>query len=167
MSLRLAENDDVPYIMEIIRKVIPGMHAAGNYQWDEYYPAETTFNKDIKNGTLYVFEEENVIKGCIVADDNHAFAYDDIPWALARMDCLALHRLAVDPNFQGQGIAQKILRGIIEIGQEKSYLGIHTDTSQENKPMQQLFGKLGFDYKGHLNLDDNLNDWYTAYEKVF
>lgn len=83
------------------------------------------------------------------------------------MDCLALHRLAVDPQSQGQGIAQKILRGIIEIGQDKSYLGIHTDTSQENKPMQRLFAKLGFDYKGHLNLDDNLNDWYAAYEKVF
>lgn len=167
MSLRLAESGDIPYIMEIIKKVIPKMHAAGNYQWDEYYPTDVTFKKDIKNGTLYVYEEESVIKGCIVADDNHAFAYDDIPWELARMDCLALHRLAVDPQSQGQGIAQKILRGIIEIGQDKSYLGIHTDTSQENKPMQRLFAKLGFDYKGHLNLDDNLNDWYAAYEKVF
>ncbi len=167
MSLRLAGSDDVPYIMEIIKKVIPRMHAAGNYQWDEYYPTDATFKKDIKNGTLYVYEEGNEIYGCIVADDNHAFAYDDIPWELARMDCLALHRLAVDPTFQGQGIAQKILSGIIEIGQEKSYLGIHTDTSQENKPMQRLFQKLGFEYKGHLNLDENLHDWYAAYEKVF
>src|SRR5699024_12861108 len=61
----------------------------GNYQWDEYYPTDVTFKKDIKNGTLYVYEEESVIKGCIVADDNHAFSYDDIPWELARMDCLA------------------------------------------------------------------------------
>ena len=167
MSLRSAVSDDVPYIMGIIRKVIPRMHAAGNYQWDEYYPTDATFKKDIKNGTLYVYEEDSVIKGCIVADDNHAFAYDDIPWKLARMDCLALHRLAVDPQFQGQGIAQKILSGAIETGEEKSYLGIHTDTSQENKPMQQLFKKLGFDYKGHLNLDDNLDNWYAAYEKVF
>lgn len=167
MALRSAVSDDVPYIMGIIGKVIPRMHAAGNYQWDEYYPTDATFKKDIKNGTLYVYEEAGVIKGCIVADENHAYAYDDIPWELARMDCLALHRLAVDPQFQGQGIAQKILAGIIEKGIEKSYLGIHTDTSQENKPMQQLFGKLGFDYKGHLNLDDNLDNWYAAYEKVF
>lgn len=167
MTLRPAVIDDVPYIMEIIKKVIPRMHAAGNYQWDEYYPTDATFKKDIKNDTLYVYEADGIIKGCIVADENHAFAYDDIPWALARMDCLSLHRLAVDPQFQGQGIAQKILEGIIDIGLEKSYLGIHTDTSQENKPMQQLFGKLGFDYKGHLNLDGNLDNWYTAYEKVF
>lgn len=167
MSLRLAVSDDVPYIMGMIRKVIPRMHAIGNYQWDEYYPTEATFQKDIKSDTLYVYEETGVIKGCIVADNNHAFAYDDIPWDLARIDCLALHRLAIDPAFQGQGLAQEILTEIISIGQDKGYLGIHTDTSLENKPMQQLFEKLGFIYKGQLNLDTNLDNWYVAYEKIF
>ena len=167
MSLRLAVSDDVPYVMEIIRKVLPRMHAAGNYQWDEYYPTEATFQKDIKNDTLYVFDKAGVIKGCIVADDNHAYAYDDIPWALARFDCLALHRLAVDPDFQGRGLAQKILNGVIEEGKAKGYYGIHTDTSMENKPMQQLFEKLGFEFRGKLNLDENLDNWYAAYEKTF
>lgn len=167
MSLRLAVSDDVPYIMGIIRNVIPRMHTAGNYQWDEFYPNEATFHKDIKKDTLYVYDEAGVIKGCIVADDNHAFAYDDIPWELARMDCLALHRLAIDPHFQGQGLAQKILIDISEIGKEKGYYGIHTDTSLENKPMQKLFEKLGFEYKGQLNLDHNLENWYVAYEKIF
>lgn len=167
MSLRLAVSEDVPHIMSIIRKVIPRMHTAGNYQWDEFYPNEATFQKDIKKETLYVYEEAHVIKGCIVADNNHAFAYDDIPWELARMDCLALHRLAVDPHYQGQGLAQKILSGIIEIGRKKGCYGIHTDTSLENKPMQKLFEKLQFEYKGKLNLDENLNNWYVAYEKVF
>src|SRR5699024_11336219 len=125
--------------------------------WDEYYATDATIKKNIKNGTFYVFEEEAVIKGCIAADDNHAFAYDDIPWELARIDCLALHRLAVDPQYQGQGLAQKILKGIVEIGREKEYHGIHTDTSQENKPIQQMFVKLVFTLYIQLNLDYNLD----------
>ena len=37
----------------------------------------------------------------------------------------------------------------------------------ENKPMQQLFEKLGFEFRGKLNLDENLDNWYAAYEKIF
>ncbi|MCK1977196.1 GNAT family N-acetyltransferase [Jeotgalicoccus huakuii] len=167
MALRLAVMSDVPHIMDIVSRVIPEMHAVGNYQWDENYPNASVFQDDVKAESLYVFEEDGVIKGCITADDNHAFSYDDIPWELARIDCLATHRLAIDPNFQGQGLAQKIIREIIEVGKQKGYLGIHTDTSLENKAMQYLFTKLGFEFKGNLNLDDNLDDWYVAYEIVF
>ena len=167
MTLRLAKSDDVDRVMEIVESVIPAMHKAGNYQWGADYPTAEVFLNDVKNGSLYVYEEESVIKGCIVADENHAYAYDDIPWELARIDCLATHRLAISPNFQGQGLAQKIIQGIIDVGKERGYLGIHTDTSLENKPMQYLFGKLGFEFKGQLNLDDNLDDWYVAYEIVF
>lgn len=167
MSLRLASIEDVPRIMEIIGKVIPKMHSAGNYQWDETYPNETRFEEDIEAGTLYVFEEEGMIKGCVVADNHHPFSYDDIPWELARFDAAALHRLAVDTDFQGQGLARKMITEIGGILKEKGFYGIHTDTSLENKAMQQLFDTLGYVYKGQLNLDDNLDRWYVAYEKVF
>ena len=50
---------------------------------------------------------------------------------------------------------------------EKGIKGIHTDTSLENEKMQYQFEKNEFEFKGKLNLDDNLDDWYVAYEKVF
>lgn len=75
--------------------------------------------------------------------------------------------MAVDPEFQGQGIASRMMKAIEALLIAEGIKGIHTDTSLENKKMQYQFEKNGYEFKGQLNLDENLDDWYVAYEKVF
>ncbi|MFD2830334.1 GNAT family N-acetyltransferase [Corticicoccus populi] len=165
MTLRQAGISDLKKVLEITEKVVPIMRAAGNTQWSERYPNEERFLEDINNGTLFVYEEQE-IKGFVVIDNNHAEAYEEIEWTLPGNDTMAMHRMAVDPDSQGQGIASKIFQSADNIIKTAGYSGIHTDTSLENKVMQNIFRKNGFHFKGKLHLDDNQDDWYVAYEKL-
>ncbi|WP_462419849.1 N-acetyltransferase family protein [Salinicoccus sp. Marseille-QA3877] len=167
MFLRKAEKRDLPYILNITEKVVPIMQASGNTQWSDEYPDERIFREDLEDRSLYVYEENNLIKGFAVVDNKHPYPYDDIPWELTRADSRALHRMAVSPEFQGQGIASKMMKEIESRLIAKGIKGIHTDTSLENEKMQYQFEKNGYEFKGQLNLDENLDDWYAAYEKVF
>lgn len=167
MFLRMATIQDLPYILKIKEKVVPIMQASGNFQWSDQYPNEGKFKEDLGDDSLYVYEENNMIKGFLAVDNKHPYPYDDIPWELTRADSRALHRMAVDPDFQGQGIASKMMREIEHRLAAAGIKGIHTDTSLENERMQSQFEKNGYEYRGQMNLDENLDDWYTAYEKVF
>ena len=167
MCLRKAAVQDLPYILKIKEKVVPIMRASGNDQWSDKYPDGEKFREDLEDGSLYVCEENDRIKGFAVVDNKHPYPYDDIPWELTRADSRALHRMAVDPEFQGQGIASRMMKAIEALLIAEGIKGIHTDTSLENKKMQYQFEKNGYEFKGQLNLDENLDDWYVAYEKVF
>src|SRR5690625_630610 len=167
MGLRKATKADLPRIMEIKESVVPLMLESGNTQWSEEYPDLGRFREDLRAGTLYVYETDGHVKGFAVVDDDHPYPYDDIPWELTRADSRALHRMAVDPAHQGKGISAEMMAQIEEMLVERVIKGIHTDTSLENEKMQHQFEKNDFEFKGKLNLDENLDDWYVAYEKVF
>lgn len=167
MFLRMATKQDLPYILKIKESVVPIMQSSGNSQWSDAYPNEEKFKEDLEDRSLYVYEEDNLIKGFAVVDNKHPYPYDDIPWELTRADSRALHRMAVDPEFQGQGIASRMMKEIEDRLAAEGIKGIHTDTSLENERMQLQFEKNDFEFKGKLNLDENLDDWYVAYEKVF
>jgi len=167
MTLRKAERNDLVRVMEITRAVVPLMQAAGNTQWSDAYPSLSRFAMDCDNGSLYVFEEDGVLRGFVVVDDDHPKAYDDIGWEVPRTKSAAMHRMAVDPGSQGKGFAGHMVKSVESMLVDAGYLGIHTDTSLENGKMQYLFEKQGFEFRGRLHLDENEDDWYVAYEKVF
>jgi hypothetical protein len=63
MRIRLATRDDLPALLELMRRVIPLMLASGNLQWDETYPNRAVFQRDIDLGQLWVADAETCIAG--------------------------------------------------------------------------------------------------------
>ena len=63
MTIRLANLNDIPDIMQVIKAVVPAMQAAGNFQWDDTYPNPEVFETDINNGQLWVAVVDDVIAG--------------------------------------------------------------------------------------------------------
>ncbi|WP_411843427.1 GNAT family N-acetyltransferase [Salinicoccus sp. HZC-1] len=166
MRLRSADKEDLSRVMEITKAVVPFMQAAGNTQWSEIYPNMERFEKDCENGSLYIYEDDGLIRGFTVVDDEHPEAYNGIRWEIPRESCAAMHRMAVDPSCQGKGIAGDMIKRVESILVDAGYDGIHTDTSLENEKMQYQFEKNGFAFRGKLHLDENEDDWYVAYEKI-
>ncbi|EET84500.1 putative acetyltransferase [Clostridium carboxidivorans P7] len=56
--MRKAVIEDTKEIMQIIKETIAEMRTYNNTQWDENYPQEKDFMKDIQRGDLYVAERE-------------------------------------------------------------------------------------------------------------
>ena len=56
-----------------------------------------------------------------------------------------IREILVDPNFQKQGIGEKIMGMCIQHAREKKATGVITETAFENIPMQKLCAKFHFE----------------------
>jgi len=59
--IRKTKLEDIPEVMNIIRDAQAGMKLLGIFQWQNGYPNETSFAKDIAEGISYVYVEDNEI----------------------------------------------------------------------------------------------------------
>lgn len=166
MTLRKGRLTDIERVMDIKTKVLPLMISSGNTQWSEDYPDRERFTKDMEEGSLYVYDEDG-IKGFVVVDDDHPEPYKKVSWRVPREESKAMHRMAVDPDAEGKGIAAGMLNAVERLVVNEGYKAVHTDTSLENEKMQHRFERDHYERRGKIRLDDNPGDWYAAYEKIF
>lgn len=146
---RLAEVRDLGKIMEIIDEIVVEMREGNIDQWDENYPREVDFLKDIDNKDLYVFEEGSEIKGFICVNEFESDSYKTVDW---RMDerRIVIHRTAVNPRFRKEGMGTRLIEFAEELARERNISYIRTDTYSRNKKMIALFEKLGYIKVGEM-----------------
>lgn len=162
--IRLATEADIAALMQLIRRVIPFMHATGNFQWNEHYPNEDVFKQDILNKQLWVAEMQDTIAGVAALTMDQSPEYADVGWDLNE-PAIVTHRLAVDPDFRGKGIAIALLQKAEEIAAELDITILRIDTNTENKATQQLFPKLGYKFAGEIGLNFRPGLRFYCYEK--
>jgi ribosomal protein S18 acetylase RimI-like enzyme len=165
MQIRLARLEDLPSLLSIVRRVVPLMRAQGNLQWDEDYPNEEVFRRDIERGQLWVAEIDNVATGVMAVTEDHEPDYVQADWD-PNQPALVVHRLAVDPAFRGSGIARSMMLKVEELALEKGISHIRVDTNSENKATQRLFPSLGYRFAGEISLQIRPGLRFLCYEKI-
>ncbi|WP_208645641.1 GNAT family N-acetyltransferase [Mucilaginibacter endophyticus] len=140
------------------------MKAAGNFQWDDDYPSKEVFTNDIDLSQLWIAEINGTIAGVAAITTDQ-----DAEYAQAGLDitetAIVTHRLAVNINYQGRGVAAALL---IQAEQEATRRGINTlriDTNIANQATQKLFPKLGYVLAGEISLDLRPGLRFLCYEK--
>lgn len=164
LHLRRATPADLPAILRLIRQVVPGMNAAGNFQWTSEYPSEAVFQKDLAQQHLWVAELGSELAGVAALTQDQDPEYADADWDAAE-PALVTHRLAVAPTAQGKGVAQALLQ---QAAHEARALGLRTlrvDTNSENAATQRLFPKLGYRFAGEIKLAFRPGLRFFCYEK--
>ena len=161
--IRLATDEDLKSIMNIINDVKEEMKKENNPQWHADYPLISDFQKDMDEKSLYVLEENNDIVGLICIQINSNDQYQQVK-NQTDSPALVLHRLAISPKFQKKGYAQKLFQFAEETAIKNNIFFLKADTEKSNKKMNQLFKKLNFTKKGTLTWSDN-NGIFNYYEK--
>lgn len=156
MIIRNATAGDLPRIMEIYAYAREYMAANGNpNQWGgTNWPPEDLIRSDISQGKSYVCEDDGRVVGVFFFDQGKDIepTYEDIEggsWAYDEPYGV-IHRIASDGSVKGVGaFCFNWALG------RCSYL--RADTHPDNRPMQNLLGKLGFEKRGviHVTEDDN------------
>lgn len=164
MPVRLAMLDDIPKIMQLIKAVIPGMIAAGNFQWDDKYPDGNVFANDIKLSQLWVADHDGNIAGVAAITTEQDAEYADIGWDLNEL-AIVVHRLAVNPCYRGRGVAAQLLLQAEIVAVCKGTNILRIDTNKTNIATQQLFPKLGYHYAGEIGLAFRPGMRFVCYEK--
>ena len=109
---------------------------------------------DIEAGRGYVLKDESgCIAGYICIDFGGEPAYDVIKgqWR-SKESSGVLHRMAISPEFRGQGLGGVMLRECARVCLEKGVSYIRADTSPENTRMQHVFEKEGYHRCGFIEL---------------
>ena len=165
LTIRLATPNDIPAVLTLIRRVVPLMNAAGNFQWEDSYPNEAVFRQDIARQHLWLAELDGQLAGIAALTHND----QDAEYAQANWDvtepALVTHRVAVDPAAQGRGVAVALLQKAEELARQQGLRVLRVDTNSENQATQRLFPKLGYRFAGEITLAFRPGLRFFCYEK--
>ena len=167
MIIRKSSKEDVKDIMKIINKAKEFLKENGVDQWQDGYPNSETIENDILNNDSYVLLKDNKIIATLAISFDGEKTYDviyDGKW-LSNGKYAVIHRIAIDNEHKGIGIASYILQKAYDICLDNGVNSIKIDTHEENTPMQKLLKKNNFKYCGVIYLEDNTKR--IAFEKTF
>lgn len=169
MHLRLATAEDIPAIMQIIRAAVPLMRASGNLQWDDAYPNPEVFAADIGLAQLWVAVINDMasedIAGVVALTTEQSPEYVQAGWDLSE-PAIVVHRLVVDPQLQGRGIAIALMQHAETVALQRNIGRIRVDTNTKNPATQRLLPKLGYKLSGEIGLDFRPGLRFFCYEKL-
>lgn len=164
MTIRPATLTDLPALMNLVRHVVPLMRKSGNFQWDEHYPNQQVFSEDIAKNQLWVAHIDGLLAGVAALTEDQEPEYAQVGFDLSQR-AIVTHRLAVDPAFQGRGVAVALLAQAEKLALERGIHFLRIDTNSANQATQKLFPKLGYTYAGDITLGFRPGLRFMAYQK--
>ena len=143
--------------MQLVRRCIVEMTARGIDQWDEVYPNEETVRSDIRAHTLFVASLDAAARvGVFTLDTTEDPRWSVAEWTIRGVPVGVVHRLMVDPGYQGRGIARTLM-AIAETHARSVGLGvIRLDCYSENPHALRLYAGLGYRDAGGAQLRKGL-----------
>ena len=164
MTIRPAVPTDIPDLLTLLHHIVPLMHEAGNFQWDDTYPNAAVFGNDIAKEQLWVADVDGQLAGVAALTQDQEPEYAQVGFDLNER-AIVTHRLAVDPAFRGQGVAAALLAQAEQLAIQQGIRFLRVDTNSENQITQKLFPKMGYQYAGEITLGFRPGLRFLAYEK--
>lgn len=164
MQIRLASLKDIDNIMDLIKHCIKDMQSHGIYQWNESYPTAEIFEEDIKSESLYILKDKSNYLGIIAINEEQSPEYQELKWLIEAGRALVIHRLAVNPEWQKQGIARQLMDFAEKYATEKGYTSIRLDAFSENPRALNLYERRGYNKVGQVFFPNRELPFY-CYEK--
>lgn len=165
MEFRRASEQDIPEILAIIRQAQSYFKEHRIDQWQGGYPNINTIQEDIDKEYGYVLLKDNQIAATVAVSFDGEETYENIyngAW-LSNQPYAVIHRLAINNELKGIGLASIVMEHIFELCRQKGIGSIKVDTHQENIPMQRLLEKNQFRYCGIIHVSDGER---IAFEKL-
>ena len=164
MIIEKATPDDIREILDLVHECIRDMSEHGMDQWNEIYPKDEIFVSDIENATLFVVKNEETIVGIIVLSQEQDKEYEAIPWRDGTGKFILVHRLAVLPSWQRQGIATQLMDFAEAFGRKNGFMSIRIDTYSHNPRTLSFFEKRGYERKNGEIFFPETDKPYYCYE---
>lgn len=149
MDLRRAEPSEAEICYQCIEDAREYHKSMGFEQWRPDYPTRQTIADDIaqKNGYVFVNAGEVIGYCCIVIGQEPAYREIDGVWKTDRPYAV-VHRMAFSKRARGGGLSREAVRLIKELCLKNHIAAIRVDTQEENRVMQHILSREGFEYCG-------------------
>ena len=110
------------------------------------HPSDEMLRNAIARKELYVLEDTDKIAACIIANNEKAKGYSDVPWQVDSDEAIIFHVLAVHPDYRGKGLAGELMHNMIELERKAGRKVLRLDVIENNTTAEKLYQKLGFQY---------------------
>ena len=148
MKIRKGNLEDIKEIIKIIKDAIIDMESEGIDQWDSIYPNEDVIGNDVYEGNLYVYIDENIIKGFIILNEFQDREYEAIKWKNDTDKNLVIHRLCINPKYKSKGIATTLIEYAERFAKDNKYEAIRLDCFTQNNHACKLYEKNYYEKRG-------------------
>ncbi|SBW09396.1 Acetyltransferase, GNAT family [uncultured Eubacteriales bacterium] len=167
-KIRPAKAGDLDEIWALVGRAVVHMNALGNPQWGSDYPTRQHYADDIAQGELYaVVDGAGAILGVACLNTDQAPEYASLLWRVPG-PAIAVHRMAVDPAAQRQGVASTLFAFAEELARARGIPAVHADTYEKNDRMQALFLGRGYEKMGEVYFERPSRPLgYPCFEKLF
>ncbi len=159
-------------LVALFARVVDGMRSQGIDQWDERYPDRAVLEADLRAGVAFALfgdrEESPRFQagapvGYVALNEEQSEEYRDVPWLENGGAPLVIHRLCVDPVFQGRGAAKTLLSFAETFALQTGHTSIRLDAFTQNPAALALYDSLGYDWRGEVTFRKGL---FRCYEKI-
>ena len=125
------------------------------------HPTEAMLQSYIDRQEMYLYMNGQNVAGMVAITMYQGADYHEIVWGknLKDNEVASLHILAVDPEYQGKGVSERMMREIISLAKKSERKAIRLDALATNIPAQRLYEKLGFVYRGKQTLFAENTGW--------
>ena len=150
ISIVRSREEDSEQILRLFHACRHDMNAQGIKQWDEVYPNHEVVEEDIANQSLFLAKDNEEIVGVITLDSQASEEYESVDWRYLDGRMLVIHRLAVKPSCQGQGIASMLMNFAHDEGRRQQYRSVRLDVYSGNARAVRFYEKLGYETRGEV-----------------
>jgi len=161
-----AKITDISEIHQIFINVTKKLRSIGVMQWDFSYPDLPIIKQDIHSGSCIVLRKSGLIAATVSLNQDQDEQYQKVSWTADEAGIWVIHRLAVSPQFQNQGIATNLCIYLEELAKSKGAKAMRLDAYSENPYSNKMYQNLGYrQMKELLYFHGNPIGFY-AYEKI-
>ncbi len=139
----LARMSDLDDICRLVSRAVDKMNKMKIHQWDDKYPLRSDFAADIENNQLFIGRLKGKTAVIYTLNQECDDDYLNGTWQY-NVPYYIVHRLCVDPDFQGKGIAKETMLHIEEELRKTGTCAIRLDVFGENPIALTLYGNLGY-----------------------
>lgn len=129
--------------------------------WNEHYPTMEEIDFDLSRDSLFIMKDgEKIIAAASIDQDEQVEQLDC--WSSALAPGAEMSRLAVDPDYQNQGLAREMLLHGMAVMKERGYKSIHFLVNKHNVKALNSYNHLSFDIVGECFMYEQP---FLCYEK--
>ncbi|NVM04015.1 MAG: GNAT family N-acetyltransferase [Candidatus Helarchaeota archaeon] len=168
IKIVLATEKHLNSIDDMYQDCIKDLNEKGLAQWDDIYPNREYFLKWIKNKEFYLLLIEEKIIGAVALNEKQAPEWVSIKWKNIKGKCLAIHALAIHPDFQKKVYGKIIYNFCENFAIKNRYNSIRLDAFSENKTALEFYKRKGFEKMGevYFSFKPKGLQCYFCFEKI-
>jgi ribosomal protein S18 acetylase RimI-like enzyme len=164
MKIIEARQEHIPAVTGLLSACTRTMRNNGINQWDDIYPNEEVVMKDVHDLSLYVLEENDLCIGAVSLNQEQDAAYQQVNW-LGGEPVLVVHRLCIDPKYQGGGLGSRLMDFAEEHAKRNAYASIRLDAYTGNPTAFRMYERRGYRKAGQVYFPRRILPFF-CFEKI-